>query len=57
MGTPTDTDVVSAASAIRAQTPSLGLSKLLTQIKAQNPEWSLSEKVLPTQSTPLIRSV
>jgi hypothetical protein len=50
MGTPTDTEVVSAATTIRSQNPSLGLTKLLAQIKAQNPEWSLSEKVPPSHN-------
>jgi len=50
MGTPhapADHEIQSAASSIRAQSPALGLTKLLTQIKAQNPTWSLSEKASP----------
>lgn len=45
--TPADPEIQSAASSIRAQSPTLGLTKLLAQIKSQNPTWSLSEKASP----------
>ncbi|WVF66642.1 hypothetical protein IAT40_001383 [Kwoniella sp. CBS 6097] len=51
---PSDGDLQSAATALRESHPSLGIVKLLAQLKIDHPEWQVSEKrfrkFLPTTS-------
>ena len=42
---PSDEEIQSRVSEIRITSPTIGLQKLLTAIKSQEPSWSLSEKV------------
>lgn len=41
---PADAEILALAAEIREQSPSLGLTKVLSAIKSQQPTWQLSEK-------------
>ncbi|OBZ73021.1 hypothetical protein A0H81_07275 [Grifola frondosa] len=43
---PQETEVVDVLKALRRNQPSLGIAKVLAQLKEQNPSWTLSEKRL-----------